>query len=55
MKWLNILFMQENAMECGGLNSREAQDDPTHKKPASTYMFGPLTDAKTSHLYTVLT
>ena len=54
MKWLNTLNTQENAIEWGGFSNQEARN--THaQKPASTYMFGPLIDAKAAHPDTVLT
>lgn len=55
MKWLNTLHIQENAMEWGGFNNMEARSDPAQWKPASTYVFGPLIDAKAAHPDTVLT
>ena len=55
VKWLNTLSTQENAMEWGGLNNQEACNDQAQKKPASTYIFGPLIDAKAAHPDTVLT
>lgn len=42
-------------MEWGGLNNQEARNYQAKKKPASTYIFGPLIDAKSSHPDTVLT
>ena len=52
--WLNSLNSHETPMEWAGFNNQEArQNDP--KAPASTYMFGPLIDAKASHPDTVLT
>ena len=55
MKWLNTLFINENAMEWHGFNSRSAETDNAPKSSGSTYMFGPLIDAKASHPETVLT
>ena len=42
-------------MEWFGFNNQEARKDVYRQKPASTYMFGPLIDAKASHPDTVLT
>jgi hypothetical protein len=53
--WLCSLNTQENAMEWGGFNNRLACEDKARKSPASTYMFGPLIDAKASHPDSVLT
>jgi hypothetical protein len=55
MKWLNTLNTQKNAMEWGGYNNQEARNDQAQMKPASTYIFGPLIDAKAVHPDTVLT
>ena len=55
MNWLNTLHTQENAMEWAGFNNQEARKDVSRHRPASTYMFGPLIDAKASHPDTVLT
>ena len=48
MKWLNALFVNENAMEWHGFNRRNAENEHALKRSASTYMFGPLIDAKDS-------
>ena len=42
-------------MQWNGFNSRSAETDNAPKSSASTYMFGPLIDAKASHPDTVLT
>ena len=42
-------------MEWSGFNNRLACEHKARKKPASTYMFGPLIDAKASHPDSVLT
>lgn len=55
MNWLNTLNAQDSAMEWGGFNNQEARNNLAETKPASTYMFGPLIDAKASHSDTVLT
>ncbi len=55
MKWLNMITTLDESMEWGGFNSNEARNNQVTKKPASTYMFGPLIDAKASHPDTVLT
>lgn len=47
--WLNTISTQDNAMEWGGFNIKEASTSRAEKKPASTYMFGSLIDAKASH------
>jgi hypothetical protein len=55
VKWLNTLYIEEKAMEWFGFNNKEARYDQVPKQPPSTYMFGPLIDAKASHPDTVLT
>ena len=55
IKWLNTLNTQSEAMEWTGFNNLESRNHESEKKPASTYMFGPLIDAKASHPDTVLT
>ena len=42
-------------MEWSGFNYLESRNHESKKIPASTYMFGPLIDAKASHPDTMLT
>ena len=50
-----MLNTHEHVMEWAGFNNKESRNSNIEKKPASTYMFGPLIDGKASHPDTVLT
>ena len=55
MAWCNTVNTQEKVMEWSGYNNKMAHSDEAYKKPAGTYMFGPLINAKASHPDAVLT
>ena len=56
VKWLNQLNNDERpGIEWNGFNTKLARTSDVDKKPASTYLFGPLIDAPPSHPDTVLT
>ena len=53
--WLNQLNNESPGMEWSGFNAMIARTSDVDKKPASTYLFGPVIDAPPSHPDTVLT
>jgi hypothetical protein len=53
-EWLCSLYTQENALEWSNFNNQEVREYLSGTKPSSSYMFGPLIDAKEDTVLTSL-